>query len=501
MNIKQAVTNPLSSIMAAGKRVFEPQPSSISELDLLDALNSFQGVSFDQLSDFFRYYKEEYFRTAYTQLDPFSCHQLAISNPWIASAVNAIVKSIASADIVAKPKDQDNPNELEIEYVEELLGNPNDIQTDLTFMKLISLDLLQTGRAYIEVAYNDYGFPCALYRVAPYKIKPVRYNGNVYYIRSNGYIFPENTLIPIFNPNPFTDYDGLSPLVALFTKIMLDEAVTEHNLRYFVNDVLKGLLSFSDKVGYDDAMKEVKRIQKQVVDMRENGQAGHLVTYGATFQALTNNSMDSVTPDIQQKIIDAIKAVFHVPPSKMAIDESGNIGSGTGESQDQMMNETLNDWASLILSYLNNKLLSFMGITDTTLEFTNLTKTDDLHQAQLDTENLNNGTTDINEVRNKRGDEPYEDDIANEPLIDYRKIPLSFIAKLDASGVSKPVDPNAASKGGPSSPSQPNNPPPNVNTPDGNLSQIMQKVETVLGDRKLKGTYIVREFKKEEIEA
>jgi hypothetical protein len=237
--------------------------------------------------------------------------------------------------------------------------------------------------------------------------------------------------------------------------------------------------------------------------MREKGQSGHLVTYGATFQALTNSSMDTVTPEIQQKIIDAIKAVYHVPPSKMAIDESGNIGSGTGESQDQMMNETLNDWGALILSYLNNKLLSFMGITDTTLEFMNLTKTDDLAQAKLDTENLNNGTTDINEVRNKRGDEPYEDEVANEPLIDYRKIPLSFIVKHDATtGVTKPANPNSGpTTGDPSSPSEPNNPPPNVNTPDGNLSQIMQKVETVLGDKKLKGTYIVREFKKESIEA
>jgi hypothetical protein len=201
----------------------------------------------------------------------------------------------------------------------------------------------------------------------------------------------------------------------------------EHNLRYFVKDTLKGIISVSDSVDDTVYRNELDRIRQQIRDMEATGESGHLIMHGATFQALGNSNRDMMTPEILEANINAVCAVYHVPPHKVMRVESGSLGTGTGESQEDAMNETINNEASTILSYLNFYLLQFAGIKSSKLVFKDLTKTDETRQAELETMRLNNGTLTLNEVRGRYGDELYEDMLADEPLLPNNRVPLSMI--------------------------------------------------------------------------
>lgn len=424
MNLKQAINQPLSAVARGARNLLQPSNQS---RELLDALNQLQGVSFDTLNDFFTYYKQSYTSTAYLQLTPLVCHQLAVLNPWIESAIRAITDPISTAEWTATPRDPTEPDQVEIDYLSWLMNNPNPFQDTQTLTELLVRDKLATGSAYLELVPNSYGFPAAIYRVPPQKVEPKQVGDRIRYVRSNGYVFPDEYFLPLNRPNPFSDYKGLSPLVSLFSKLMLDEAVTEHNLRYFVKDVLKGLLSFSDKVNYADTEKELERIQTQVKDMQENGESGHLVTYGVTFQSLASNNKDMMTPEVESRIIDAIKAVYRVPPAKIMLIESGNLGGGTSEGQDETLNDTVLTESRKLIIPLQNRLSTLAGITNTTLSLKNLTKKNEYRESEVDTINLQNGSTTLNEVRTRRGLERYEDWRADQPLIPANLLPLSIV--------------------------------------------------------------------------
>ncbi len=470
-NLKQAVQNPVKGLVNAGKRVFPGQASSETQ-KLVDSINDITGLRFDTLGEFFGYYRDTYMKTAYQNLTPSACITLAMGNPWISGAIDAIAEPISAARMVAAPVDPEVVNDFEILYLQTLLDHPNPLQPNDIFINQLVTDILQTGAAYVEVNRNEYGFIGRLDRVAPYKIEPKKSNGITYFIRTDtGYRYTEDTLICIFNPNPFSNDKGLSKLVALCSKLMLDEALTEHNLRFFVKDVIKGVLSFSTDVNYDEATKEIERLKEDIKDMEEKGDSGNLVVYGATFQALAMNNRDMLTPEIQQTIIDAVKAVFHVPQSAIGFANGGSIGNGEGESQDDMMNKTLTKWSNLILSYLNFRLLDMMGIKDTHITFENLTKTDEVKQSSLDTEYLNNGTTTINRVLAKRGEELFDDPLADEPLIAANRIPLSALGTQQFTPTIDPNGPPTAAK----------------------QSVLSKRINQIVKDKKPKGVYIVRE--------
>lgn len=430
MTLKQALNNSISSITNAGKRIFPNQSSSaMDNRQLMDSLSEITGMRFETIGDFLSYYKNNFFKTAYLNLNPFTAAQLAISNSWISSAIDAIVDPISNADIVPVANDLKKPFPVEEDYLSSLINHPNPIQPENIWISQIERDYQQCGATYIEVTYNTFGWPARMDRVAPYEVKAKSMNGKVYFIKNNGYVFPDNGLIPIFNgKNPFTQYKGLSPLVPLFDKLMLDQAMTEHNLRFFTKDVLKGVLSIDSNVPYESAEKELNRIQQQIKSMEEKGEAGNLAVYGATFQMLTSSNRDMLTPTISQNIIDAVKAIYHVPQSKIAMANGGSIGNGEGESQDDMMNDTLTRNMTMLLSYLNFRLLEFAGIQNTHLEFKNLTVTDEVRQGNLDTQAIENGTRTVDEVRVARNEEPYNQPWSQVPWMNKNFMPAPMLA-------------------------------------------------------------------------
>jgi HK97 family phage portal protein len=413
-------------------------------------------MAFTSVGDYIKFYKSDAFNIAYNQLDPFSCYVLAFGSSSVMGAIGALARPISSSDLVATTKKDMEPSQRELEYLNMVLEDPNphpnpDLdgycecnQTPEDFKFKLTIDYCATGNNFIEPAYNKSGFLAALYRHPPYMISVKKGR----YVHKSGYVFKPGELIHNKYMNPFSNKIGMSPMVPIVAATMLDNSILTKNLKNYSHDSIKGILQIDPSLGNDAAEDEVKRIQKQIKEMKEKGDEGHLVTFGAAFQAIGSTNKEMLTPEMERGINTRIISVYGVPPHKVGRIESGNIGSGTGDSQSEDMNETLTFWSRAgLLGSLRKDLIKLTGVKSTTITLTNLTKQDIQKQAEVDNMNVRNGTATWNDIRESRGLPRYVDPMADEPFVPYNCIPLSsFNQGYDPKAPTGPGDTNNAKK-------------------------------------------------------
>jgi HK97 family phage portal protein len=153
--------------------------------------------------------------------------------------------------------------------------------------------------------------------------------------------------------------------------------------------------------------------------------------------------------DATRQLRDEIIACFGCPPAKLGIIETGNLGSGSGESQDKTFRvNTVVPVANLILEKLNYALLDRgFGITDWHLEFAEIDYRDSKTVEEIRDMRLRSGAYTLNRYRDEIGEPPV--DGGDEPvLVDRQNLVLwadmgrmseAQIAKAAAPGVSAGV--------------------------------------------------------------
>ena len=425
MSFTQSISD---TIKKAGQRIFQPSiiKSDESFGGAVGGLG-FGGMGFNTMGEYINFYKSDAFKIAYYYMDALSCYNLATASPLIMSAIGAIARPISSADIIGMQKPKHKENEDEIETINALMESPNEDQDADEFKLKVMHSGLITGNVYYERVDNTFGYPASIYFHEPYNI--TQPSPGVY-VHRDGTKFPPGSIIHRKYWNPLSPNVGMSPLVSLVAAMMLDSTIVKNNLGYYDSNSLKGILNIDPSVPQSAAKDEIERIQASVQEMKAQGKEGHLIAYATTFQAITSNNKDMMTPDMMEELVKRIGGVYGVPPAKVMRIDSGNIGGGTGESQADSMNESNEFWANYwLVSPFKHHLLPAYKFEDTTIGIRNLTKKDDLNLAQLNTEYMKNYSTTINEIRKSRGEEPIDSPYADEPLVPQQYIPLSLVGQ------------------------------------------------------------------------
>jgi len=445
MNITETIRQTPTLIREAVDRAFAPSGPDQKTANPFDGLNNpAPGMQFNSIGDFMKYMKSDAFNLAYKQLDPFSCYVLAFSNDRVMSAINAIARPISTAEYVASPKDIDKPNQMEIDYLNELLSDPNpDLitkndynynmntiteydQSPEDFQYALAIDYLITGNNYIEVAYNRIGKPAALYRHLPYMIDIV--NGR--YVHKNGYIFKGGEIIHNKFFNPFSNKVGMSPLVPIVAAMMLDTSILQKNIKNFANDALKGIISIDPSTPPDKAEENINNVKKQITQMKKTGKSGHLIAYAAAFQAISTTNKDMLTPEIEKTIQNRIIATYGVPPAEVMNIESGNIGSGTGTSQKETLYESVRFWNKrILLGGFKKQLIRYAQLKDTTVDVMHLTIVDERKQLELHRGYLDAGVQSIDDVLTDLGREPYGEPWSEKPTLASPRVPADMLGQ------------------------------------------------------------------------
>ena len=266
--------------------------------------------------------------------------------PWAWACVNAIARTITAGGMVMDwntdtgEGDQEEPDKPEpVMALERLISWCNARQNIRQLMRGVVVDLLVFGDAFIEVTWWG-DTPVALYNLDTPTTTPLAdEHGNV-----TGYVqvtefgqraeFETRDVIHISLDAPRSGVFGISPTQASILPItswLFAAACGKEMAR-------KGLppnvhVDFPAGMQPAEMNRWKAQYQAQNVGPRNIG-VPVMTRGGARIAELQAGKLPDILAYLNQKR-DEIIAGYGVPPAKVSIIESGNLGGGTGEEQDK----------------------------------------------------------------------------------------------------------------------------------------------------------------------
>lgn len=388
--------------------------------------------------------------------------------PWSWACVNAIARTITAGGLVTDwdaddgEGDQDQPAKpANVLALEKLLTFTNPREDIRQLLRSTIADLLVFGDAYIEVTYVG-SIPVALYTLDSPSTTPIAdEHGTITgYVQVTDYgqraTFEPREVIHISLDAPRSGVFGVSPTQAailpimswLFTAATLKETFRKGNPANIWADMPAGMSS-------TEQARWIAQYHTNNLGPRNIGTP--IVTKGgAHIQELQAGKIAEYLQTLDQKR-DEILASYGVPPAQATVIESGNIGSGTGESQRKMFQvNTCQPIAELLLEKLNYAIVKLgFAIDGWRLKFREIDMRDSAVIEQIRDMRLRNGSWVLNKYRTEIGEPPVPggDDAI---LVDRQNLVLwQDMASYSTSGIAAKLKGTALEPAEPGAPGTP----------------------------------------------
>jgi SPP1 gp7 family putative phage head morphogenesis protein len=192
---------------------------------------------------------------------------------------------------------------------------------------------------------------------------------------------------------------GLSPLASLILPITVDKYAQIYNRAFFLNGAkIRGAFIMKDATP-----EQVDRNRDYMAARAKNPDMAHsdLVLEGdIEFKQISTTQKDMEFLELREFTRNEILAVYGVPPSKVSIIETGNIGSGSGEQQTATFyDETISPFQMRLAEKLTKHVIrQGFGISDWSFQF-NKRAIDEKDQAEIFNIYLQNSVFSPDEVR------------------------------------------------------------------------------------------------------
>jgi len=189
-----------------------------------------------------------------------------------------------------------------------------------------------------------------------------------------------------------------------------------------------------DLAHFEDNDVQRWREQYQVYNLGPKAVGNPLITTGGGAVQVLDPRKVTDYLDAERVLRDQIIAAFGVPPSKVGVIETGNIGGGSGEAQNKSFQiNTIIPVANLLLEKLNYHLIKVgFKIQDFHFEFAEIDFRDSLTVEQVRELRLKYGAYSVNDWRAELGKQPIPGGDTN--IIDTR---TGIVAWDDMEAMSK----------------------------------------------------------------
>jgi HK97 family phage portal protein len=404
-------------------------------------------------------------------------YQAYLTCPWVAAPIDLIARTVTAGglQVVADAMAADGkvpPDTPEVTRLRRLMRYVNPRQDLVQLLRSAVIDLNLFGDAYIEIV-TLLGEPVALYTLDSTTMTVVADDhGEV-----TGYIqvvdglggsrtaeFTADQVIHISLDAPRGGSYGVGPtqkaLLPVTAWLFTEATIKECFRRGDPPRVHVDLGNASDP--------EVQRWREKymVFNLGPKAVGNPTITTGdGKVNVLDPRKVTDYLATSKQ-LRDEIIATFGVPPGKLGIIESGNLGGGTGESQDKTLRiNTIIPVQSLILEKINFHLLQQgFGIEGWHLEFPEIDYRDSTVVESIRDMRLRNGTYTRNRYADEIGEPPVPggDDAV---LVDRQNIVLwSDMDAMSKAGIAAKtkgtaLTPNAPTPGEPITLDKPQPPP------------------------------------------
>lgn len=367
--------------------------------------------------------------------------------PWSWAAVNAIARTITAGglefewDPAEGEEEEQPPKPPQVLGLERMLAYCNPTESIIKILRGVIADLLVFGDAYLEVVWIG-DQPVALYSLDSPSMLPITdAHGQVTrYVQltelGQRAEFEERDVIHISLDSPRSSIFGVSPTQAAMLPItgyLFGAATAKEIFRKGNPPTLH--VDMPTSASPAEMNKWTAQYMTRNIGPKNIG-VPVVTKGGATVNELsTSRTVDYIKYLDQRR--DEILACYGVPPAKVGVIESGNLGGGTGEAQDRtFLVNTCQPIAELVLEALNWHLARLgFGIDGWKLRFRDVDMRDSETVEKIRDMRVRNGLwtldrgrADIGEPAVPGGDEPV--------LIDRQNLVLwSHMADMSAANI------------------------------------------------------------------
>jgi len=257
---------------------------------------------------------------------------------WVRACVNAIVRTATSRGWGFRG------NPASCLRARDLISRPNPQDSGLDLMINVFEDMEIFGRGFWELVREDPEDPnspvVAIYTLDPVRTKPDqdkkgKITGYTQKTSSGETIKFEPWEVVYFPlSTKGSEAQGIAPLQSLLIPISTDIHAQNYNLSFFKNDALP-----SGVISMEGAPSDVIKRNRAYLESEHQGTGNahkHLLLEGnVKFQDWQKSPKEADFLELRRFTRDEIISVFGVPPAKIGIIETGNIGGGSGVEQDK----------------------------------------------------------------------------------------------------------------------------------------------------------------------
>ncbi len=336
-------------------------------------------------------------------------NQMYEQTSWIRAVVGVICKAVTARGYTLVPA-KPNPDPKNAEILSEFFSNCNPNDTFLEILDDITRDDYVFGNAFLEVVYGADGKPKELWNLDATTIRVMADEHGMIkgYVQVPKYATSAKAGRVDFGPNEVIHFKlgtkgatlyGLSPLTSLMLPVTVDKFAQIYNRAFFTNGAkIRGAFIMKDAtVEQAERNREYLQARAKNPDLAQSD----LVLEGEIeYRQISVNQKDMEFLELREFTRNEILAVYGVPPSKVSIIETGNIGAGTGEHQTQTFyEETILPYQMRLAEKITKHIIrQGFGITDWSFQF-NRRSIDEKDQAEIFNIYLQGGVFTPEEVR------------------------------------------------------------------------------------------------------
>ncbi|OGS32970.1 MAG: phage portal protein [Elusimicrobia bacterium RIFOXYA2_FULL_53_38] len=332
-------------------------------------------------------------------------NQMFEQTSWVRAVVGVICKAVTARGYSLSPS-KTNADQRNAETLQSFFANCNPNDTLLEILDDIARDIYVFGNAFLEVVYGADGKPRELWNLDPTSMRVIadehgEIAGYVQMPRSQSgkVTFEPREVIHLKLGSKGATLYGLSPLASLVLPITVDKYSQIYNRAFFLNGAkVRGAFIMKDA-----SPEQVERNRDYMAERVKNPDMAHsdLVLEGdIEFKQISVAQKDMEFLELREFTRNEILAVYGVPPSKVSIIETGNIGAGSGDHQTQTFyEETILPFQMRVADKLTKHIIrQGFGIQDWSFQF-NKRAIDEKEQAEIFNIYLQNGVFTPDEVR------------------------------------------------------------------------------------------------------
>jgi HK97 family phage portal protein len=348
-------------------------------------------------------------------------YEAYLACPWSWAAVNAIARTITAGGLVTDWDADDGEGDQEVPpkpanvlALERLFAYTNPDKDIRQVMRTVITDLLVFGDAFIEVVWVG-DLPVALYNLDSPTMAPLAdEHGQI-----TGYVqntefgqraeFDVRDVVHIALDSPRSGVFGISPTQAALLPITSWLFTASTGKEIFRKGVPPTLHADMPPGMAPAEMNRWKSMfMQQNVGPRNIGTP--IITKGGAKITELAQSKVADLEAYKNQLRDEILACYGVPPAKAMVIESGNLGGGTGESQDKTFRvNTCQPIAEIVLEKINFHIVrQGFGIEGWHVKFSDIDMRDSKTIEEIRDLRLRNGSWTLNKYRTEIGEPPTE---------------------------------------------------------------------------------------------